>query len=297
MLIDIHTHITFGKFEIISEMLGRKPFTVETLIKKMDAEGIDKSVLLPLINAEVMDYYGAAGNLECIEACRKYPDRLMTFCGIDPRSMMNYKRGDLAKLLTIYKKLGCIGIGEMCASIPVTHKLYQNLFHAAGKENMPIIFHFVPRTCHSYGAIDKVNLPGLEKMLEKFPETIFIGHSPCFWNEIGPVVGDERCGYIKGPIKKKGKLWQLMQDYPNLYGDISAGSGHVALSRDEVKCYEFIEKFNDRLFFGTDRFTSADEPIPPQIGFMKDSLKKKKISQAAFENITHKNFERVFSLQ
>lgn len=293
MLIDIHTHITYGDFEEFSTLLGRRPFTVSTLIKKMDAEGIDKSVLLPLVNPEVMDYYGAAGNQECLEAVRKYPDRLMTFCGIDPRSMMNYKKGNLAKLLTVYKKLGCIGIGEMCASIPITHKLYQNLFHAAGEEGMPIIFHFVPGACQSYGAIDKLHLPGLEKMLEKYPKTIFIGHSPCFWNEIAPLTDGERAGYVRGPVKKEGTLWRLMRDYPNIYGDISAGSGHAALSRDN-KCYEFIENFSDKLFFGTDRFSSAEEAAPPQIAFLKEALKNKKISVPAYEKISHKNFEKVF---
>lgn len=294
MFIDIHTHITYGNCEEYSMLLGKKPFTVRTLIKKMDADGIDKSVLLPLVNAEVMDYYGVAGNLECLEAVKKYPDRLMTFCGIDPRSMMNYKKGNLSKLLTVYKKLGCIGIGEMCASVPITHKLYQNLFYAAGEESMPILFHFVPKVCQSYGAIDKLHLPGLEKMLEKYPKTIFIGHSPCFWNEIAPLTDKERATYVRGPFKKEGTLWRLMREYPNIYGDISAGSGYIALSRDN-KCYEFIEKFSDKLFFGTDRFSSLEEPPPPQIAFLKDALKNKKISKATYEKIAHKNFERVFS--
>ncbi|OGV51888.1 MAG: hypothetical protein A2017_00575 [Lentisphaerae bacterium GWF2_44_16] len=293
MFIDIHTHITYGNCKEYSTLLGRKPFTASTLIKKMDAEGIDKSVLLPLVNAEVMDYYGVAGNQECLEAVKKYPDRLMTFCGIDPRSMMNYKKGNLVKLLTVYKKLGCIGIGEMCASIPITHKLYQNLFYAAGEENMPILFHFIPKVCHSYGAIDKLHLPGLEKMLEKYPKTIFIGHSPCFWNEIAPLTDKERSGYVRGPFKKEGTLWRLMREYPNIYGDISAGSGYIALSRDN-KSYEFMEKFSDRLFFGTDRFSSEDEPAPPQIAFLKDALKSKKMSKSTYEKISHKNFERIF---
>ncbi|MDD5676613.1 MAG: amidohydrolase family protein [Kiritimatiellae bacterium] len=296
MIIDIHAHITYGNFKIFSRLLGRKPFTVEILLKRMNSEGIDKSVLLPLINAEVLDYYGVAGNQECIEATRKYPDRLMTFCGIDPRSMMNYKKGGLSKLLAVYKKLGCIGIGEMCASIPITHRLYQNLLYVAGEENLPILFHFVSKTGLSYGAVDKLNLPGLEKMLGKFPKTIFIGHSPCFWNEIASVTDKERIGYVKGAIKKEGKLWRFMKNYPNLYGDISAGSGYIALSRDSAKCCKFIEKFSDRLFFGTDRFTSVDEAVPPQIGFLKESLKNKMISKTAYENITHNNFERTFHL-
>ena len=52
-------------------------------------EGIDKSVLLTLNNPECLDFYAVAGTQECIEAARKHPDRLIAFCNIDPRSMLN----------------------------------------------------------------------------------------------------------------------------------------------------------------------------------------------------------------
>ncbi|OGV38506.1 MAG: hypothetical protein A2020_13170 [Lentisphaerae bacterium GWF2_45_14] len=295
MFIDIHTHITYGKFEEFSEMLTRKPFTVETLIKKMDSEGIQKSVLLPLTNPENLDFYAVAGNQECIEACRKYPGRLATFCNIDPRNMLNFKRGSINSLIRAYKKLGCVGIGEVCATLPVDHKLYRNLYRAAGEENMPMLFHFVSGRYLNYGAIDELHLPRLEKMLKTFPQTIFIGHSPCFWNEIdGRLAEEQRNSYVIGPIKKKGTLWRLFEECPNLYADTSAGSSHVALSRDPEKGYAFLEKFNSRLFFGTDRFSSADEAKPLIIDFLKDAVKSGKISKKAFENITHKNYERVF---
>ena len=62
MIIDIHTHITFEDFPEFSTMLDREPFTADTLLKRMDAEGIDKSVLLPLVSPECLDTFAVSGN-------------------------------------------------------------------------------------------------------------------------------------------------------------------------------------------------------------------------------------------
>ena len=45
MIIDVHTHI--GDFRIPTDM-DRKPMTPEALIRRLDEEGIDKAVLLPI---------------------------------------------------------------------------------------------------------------------------------------------------------------------------------------------------------------------------------------------------------
>jgi predicted TIM-barrel fold metal-dependent hydrolase len=294
MIIDIHTHITYEKFPEFCAMINRRPFTADVLLKRMDMEGIDKSVLLPLVSPECLDYYGVCGNQECIEAVRNYPDRFIAFCNIDPRSMMNHDDIGFEKLIKVYQDLGCRGIGEMCASLPVDDALYQRLFHVAGETDMPIIFHFKPEGSSSYGAIDDLGLPRLERMVKMFPKTIFAGHAPCFWNEISADVTDEnRTGYVRGKINQKGHLWKMFEDNKNLYGDISAGSAHCALSRDPEVGYEFLENFNDQIVFGTDRFTDIDEPIPGIIGFLKDGLAEKHISQDAYDNIMYRNAEKI----
>ena len=273
MIIDCHTHITFGKYPEFSKKLGLQPFTVNTLLKRMDKEGIGRSVLLPITNPENVDMFGVAGNLECVEAARRHPDRLIAFVNLDPRSMLNNPKAGLSKLLTIYRDYGCCGIGEMCAALPFTDPLYQNLFHHAGECKMPIIFHITGLSSGVYGVIDKLHLPGLEASLKAFPKTIFVGHAMAFWAEIdGNVKPSEREIYPKLPIKKEGRLWTLLGKYPNLYGDLSAGSGFNAISRDPQVGYRFLQKFNRKLFFGTDRFTSATEPIPPILPFLSLAL-------------------------
>jgi predicted TIM-barrel fold metal-dependent hydrolase len=209
--------------------------------------------------------------------------------------MQNNPDADLSIILNCYKELGCVGIGEVCASLPFTDPLYKNLFHHAGECGLPVLFHLSPKKRGLYGVIDKPELPGLEEVLNEFPKTKFIGHAPAFWNAIDADVKSQKArnGYPKGEIKNKGALWRLMETYPNLYGDFSAGSGHNALTRDPEKGVEFIKKFNKKIFFGTDMFMVKKAP-PDHLVMMKELLESKKISKAVYENIMHRNFERVF---
>ena len=294
MLIDIHTHITYEHFpEFAKAFLGRGPFTADVLLYRMDMEGIDRSVLLPLCSPENMDFYGVTGNTECIEAARKHPDRFDTFCNIDPRAMFNTPDGKIRQLFEVFKDLGCKGVGEICAALPVDDERFIRLFQKAGEFKMPVIFHFQRPDGGSYGAVDDPCLPRLQKALKLCPDTIFLGHSPCFWNEIdGDLTGEEKSGYPLTPYTKKGILWELFEKNPNLYGDCSAGSAHRALSKDP-KGYEFLEKFHMQVCFGTDRFTGIDEPMPPIIEYLKTGLETGKLSKKAYDAITFENYLRI----
>lgn len=302
MFIDIHSHITYGDCpELAAGILGRPGFDINVLLRRMDREGIEKSILLPLMNAEVVDRYGVAGNQEVLRAAKAHPDRIIPFCGVDPRSMLAWGKpgsnGTFRNLLSIYRDLGCKGIGEVCGSIPVDDARYQLIYEAAGDLGMPLLFHFQPHGGHTYGATDDFHFPGLERMLKMFPNTIFIGHSGAFWSEIsGEVEEPSRESYLKAPYSKKGRLWELMRLYPNLHGDISAGSGAHALSCDAVHGAEFLNTFQDQLYFGTDRFTSEDEPIPPQIPLLNNWLAEGKISQAVYDKIAHLNAEKLLGI-
>jgi hypothetical protein len=298
MIIDVHTHITYEKYPEFCQfrLKDREPFTVQTLLKEMDTDGIEISVLLPLTNPENDAYLGVAGNFESIEAANKYPDRLIPFCNIDPRSMFNSPEADLGKLIRAYKNLGCKGIGEICANISLASPLYKNLFYHAEKETMPMLFHFTGQMGGVYGAVDEMHFPALQKLLNEFPKVKVLGHAMAFWNEIdGNLKPEDREEYLTGTIKKDGHLFTLLERYPNLYGDISAYSAYKALSRDyEVGC-RFLKRFNEKLFFGTDRFTPQHGVCPPILKFMKEALRNKKISLSEYENIMYKNFNRLIS--
>jgi predicted TIM-barrel fold metal-dependent hydrolase len=52
-----------------------------------------------------------------------------------------------------------------------------------------------------------------------------------------------------------------MDKYHNIYGDLSAGSGSNALTRDLAFARDFITRRQDRLMFGTD-YLSPGQPVP-----------------------------------
>ena len=45
---------------------------------------------------------------------------------------------------------------------------------------------------------------------------------------------------------------RYLSDYPNMYGDLSAGSGLNALTRDEDFTRDFLTRHQDKLVFGSD---------------------------------------------
>lgn len=295
MIIDVHTHLINEEQKRFKKLFNIGKFGVNELLKAMDKEGIDKSVVLPLENPENMYIFATAGNFEVIKACRKHPDRLIPFCSIDPRNFLNNPKADLSEFIKIYKEEGCAGIGEICANIPISDERYKNLFHHASSNKMPMLFHFAGKKFGTYGVYDKLNLPGLEQTLKDFPDAVFIGHSAAFWGEIdGELTEKERDGYRSSPIRKKGSLWRLLEKYPNLYADMSAGSGNIALSRDPEKGSEFLEKFSHKILFGSDRFIGAgDKRAKENIDLLKKYLSEKKISKAAYDSVMYKNLKKL----
>ena len=97
------------------------------------------------------------------------------------------------------------------------------------------------------------NFSSLEKVIQQYPNIKFIAHGPEFWKNISAFPSTNKF-FDKGKIKKEGLACQLLNTYPNLYADISGKSGYNALSRDEKFTKQFLEKYYNKLLFGTDNF-------------------------------------------
>lgn len=284
MLIDIHRHL--GR--IVRE---DTPITAEDLIADMDKKGIDMSVVLPL-DATPEGLFSFFTNEQVLEACGKYPNRLIPFCKLDPRQMDNSPDTDFSWVLADYKKLGCRGVGEITANLYIDDPLCINLFRQCGNAGMPVLFHLVSRIGGTYGLVDNIYLPRLEKVISELKDTVFIGHAMSFWAEIsGDVEEDTRMEYPKGPVEKPGRLAELLGKYANLYGDLSAGSGFNAITRDPDYGIRFLEEFQNKLLFGTDVCRhNQDAPI---VAYFEDLRVSGRISAGAYEKITHLNMERI----
>ena len=273
-MIDIHLHIGRLYFE--------KALKPSHLLKFMDKNGIEKAVLLPIENPEDTSYYVTTEYV--LKVCKKYADRFIPFCNVDPRRRKVYP------VIKEYKERGCKGFGEVLVGLNMDDPRLQKIYEICGELRLPIIFDLSETTC-----LDETGLPRFEKMIKKFPETIFSGHGPHFWTEISSdVKKEEFSGYPKGKIKRKGAVEKLLAQYPNAYADLSAGSGYNAVSRDPEFGYRFLEEFQNKLLFGTDIcHVNQDVPIIP---YFKKALAEGKISQTAYAKITRKNAERILKL-
>ena len=83
-------------------------------------------------------------------------------------------------LINHYKRLGAKGVGEITANMPVDDPLLENLFYHCEACDMPVTIHLAPMNMKygTYGIMDDLGLPRLEKILEKYPNAIALcGHA------------------------------------------------------------------------------------------------------------------------
>jgi len=236
MIIDAHVHI--GQ---LSLRKGR--LTAGALVRQMDKWGIDKAFVLPIENPEETELY--VTTKEVLAGCRRYPDRLIPFCNIDPRR--HYPgRFNPRPLLQHYIDQGCLGFGENLAGIPVDDPMNQIMYEACGELGLPIVMHF-----DYWINRDEPGLPNFEKVLRRFPDTVFIAHGPNWWREISAREQSKE-SYPKGPVRPGGRAEKLLKKYPNFYADLSAGSGYNAITRDPSYGPGFLKRNASKLLFGTD---------------------------------------------
>ncbi len=244
------------------------------------------------MNPEV---YLPQSNEEIIEICEKYPDRFIPFCNIDPRAITNSPDADFEKFLNYYKSLGCKGIGEVMPNLQFLDERVLNLFKHVEKVGFPLIFDGNGRLGNTYGLYDDPGLCQLEKCLSLFPNLKFLGHGPAFWAEISVLKNiEDRHGYPNYPVIEEGIVPKLFRKYPNLYGDLSAGSGYNALARDPEYAVKFLNEFSDRLLFGTD-ICRSDQKVPI-VKFLTELAEKGKISENVFKKIARENTIKLLNL-
>ncbi len=288
-VIDIHTHMGVNPLPVPShENLA----TPEQLIAIMDRCGVDKMCILPLSSPEALP--DIQSNPEIHAACDRWPDRFIKFCCVDPRVQDNSTTHNFLPTLQYYKERGCKGMGEFVANLWWDDPRVQRLLEDCQTVGLPVTFHIAVKEFGMYGLIGEPGLKGLERALKKFPKLQFLGHSQAFWSEVGPVSEAERGGYPPGKVLPGGALPRLFRECPNLWGDMSGGSGCNSVSRDPEWGYRFMEEFQDRLCFGLDICAPSNKT--PLVDFMRDALASGHISYDIHEKIMSGNAAKVLGL-
>ncbi len=252
--IDIHTHL--------GQPWGARPaLSADALLHWMDRSNIVQAVVMPLISPESYDYPISTDYV--LEKTAPHRDRLIPFCSIDPRTPdLTPKRK--VDLLTQYRDAGARGFGEHKAGIPMDDPRNLAVYQACGEVGFPVLFHL-----DDIRNTDAPGLPALARVLEQVPNVNFIGHANGWWASIsGDVTQDELGQYPKKPVALGGAIDALMDRFPNIYGDLSAGSGANAIMRDLEFGREFVIRRADRLLFGTDYLAPAQ--VVPQVDLYRE---------------------------
>jgi uncharacterized protein len=256
--VDVHTHIgqTWNNTE---------PLTADALLKWMDEHEIAQSVVLPLVSPESSSYLTTVDYV--LAETRPHRDRLVPFCCVDPRTSYTGGRHGLRAMIRKWMDAGAKGFGEHKCGVPIDFAGSQEIYTVCGELKLPILFHLDEQR-----NTDVPGLPGLEKMLKTYKDTTFIGHGPGWWASLsGDVTAKELGGYPKTKVVSGGAMERLLDTYPNIYCDFSAGSGSGALARDMEFAKGFITRRQDRLMFGTD-YLAPGQQVPQFETFAKLDL-------------------------
>ena len=236
-IIDIHQHMHYHER------------TDEQMLAHQKAMGITTTILLPSgrpVNSE-STHNGVAnglqaeagGNAECYLFTREHKKGFLFGANEVP------DLPDAIHEIEKYLKLGAVIIGELKFGVESDSPQMQKIYQLAGAYEVPVLMHWQYKM-YNYG------FEHWYKMLEKYPKVNFIGHAQTWWANIDKSNTDQSDLYPKGPVTAGGITDRYLSDYPNMYGDLSAGSGLNALTRDEGHGREFLERHQDKLLYGSD---------------------------------------------
>ncbi len=261
MIIDSHQHVFWH---------GRDD---AGLVADLDEHGIDVAWLLSwlvhptedcvsshgVLNPEHMRSDGTHSGIPLCDLvkCRDhYPDRFVLGYCTHPLV------GDAPALFeAAYHTHGVRVCGEWKFQVLFDDPRCLNLYRKAGELGCPIVLHLdAPYLPDKTGKITYMpdwyggTVDNLERALAACPQANFIGHAPGFWRQISSDAKSDPAQYPRGCVPPGGRLLHLLDTYPNLYADVSAGSGLYALKRDPAHAVTFCCRFADRLLFGRDMY-------------------------------------------
>lgn len=276
--------VTFASGNTPHEAVMKSSSTID-MLPHLEELGISGGIIL-----SGGESAGRSSNEETSRAASMVPGVYKWMCNLDPEhpETVEERLGNL-------KEQGAVGIGEFAVNRWIGDPFIEAVFTAAAKLHLPLLCHMSPEEGFNYGIADHPGLPLLEEALKRHPDLLLIGHSQPFWHEISGDASPEiiaRNSWGSGPVTPGGRLVELFEKYPNLHGDLSANSGGNAIMRDEAFGLEFLNRFQDRLMFGSD-MTNTEMEFP--LGrWLDEKLAEGKLSQEVYDKICRGNAERIF---
>jgi predicted TIM-barrel fold metal-dependent hydrolase len=272
MIIDIHNHADYHGYD------------AQKMVKNMDENDIGITCLMSW-EAPSNDYDPATKYAvspfsdypipfeRCVAYKESAPERFLLGFAPDPRKPDAI--GRLKSAVALYDLCIC---GELKLRMMYDNPDAVRMYRYCGEVGLPVLMHFdyelgggsYPWPNYWYGG----GIGALERVLALCPETNFIGHAPGFWAHISNDELHKTQAYPKGPVIPGGKLEALLENYPNLYCDISAGSGANALGRDPIFSFGFLERWQDRVLFGRDYYDGGHRALLESLPLPVAALEK-----------------------
>jgi predicted TIM-barrel fold metal-dependent hydrolase len=236
-VIDIHQHLGYS---------GRPD---DVLVRHQVAMGITTTILLPagrsVSTPSTHDGVSNGLQAQCLgnEACRQFArthSRQFRFGANEVPDVAGATRE-----IERYLKRGGVMIAEQKFGVECDSKEMQAIYSLAAEHRVPVLMHW-QFEMYNYG------FERFHTMLAKYPTVNFLGHAQTWWANVDGRNTDQRVMYPKGPVTRGGLSDKYLSDFPNMFGDLSAGSGLNALTRDEDFARDFIARHQDKLIYGSD---------------------------------------------
>lgn len=199
--------------------------------------GVDLTVLLPAGSRFGLDA-GAGRNDSVVALAERHPTEFVFFANELPDIP------ETRAVLERYLKAGARGIGEQKFEVACDSAAMRLVYDIARDYAVPVLLHF------QHGRYN-TGIERFHAILASYPTVNFIGHAQTWWGNID-LRHDQAVMYPKAPVTSGGISDRLLTDYPNVYGDLSAGSGLNAMLRDEEHARGFLERHQNRLLWASD---------------------------------------------
>ncbi len=280
-IIDIHQHVGYS---------GRPD---DVLLAHQRAMGITTTILLPAGRPATRPSTHDGGS-NGLQAQALGNDACYAFASAHPREFLfgandvpdlDGATDEIARQLT----RGAVIIAEQKFGVACDAPEMQAIYRLAESRRVPVLMHW------QFGMYNH----GFERfhtMLEKYPRVTFIGHAQTWWANIDANHLDQTVLYPKGPVTPGGLTDRYLRDYPNMYGDLSAGSGLNALTRDEAFTRDFLTRHQDKLLYGSDCNDHVGSGEKCQGAQTIATIRRLAASKAIERKLLHDNAKRLFRL-
>ena len=240
---------------------------VDQWVKTMDEAGVEKNMILT--------YSTGAGFDSAVDKYARHKDRFVMWCGFDYTGLdkPGWEKLAVAELERCYKKgargvgeLGDKGLGELY-SLPTPGYIHiddprmKPLIKKCGELHMPISIH-VAEDAWMYLKPDSANdgLMNAAKWQVDMTKKGILDHDQLIATLEHAVRDNPKTTFIAchlaNTCSNLSVLAGLLDKYRNLYADIAARYGELAPIPRYV--HNFMEKYSDRLVYGTDMGTSKE---------------------------------------